>query len=150
MPCRWNDQVIEWGAVTLAMALFAGASDTPPMRFAQLIVRERMTIRVRPRAPALLPQQSWRERRGPRCIPANSIGGAALIGPKSVDMVLRNNTRVRVRLENSCPAIDYYSGFYIKPNPDGMICADRDAIRSRMGGQCEIEAIRRLIPSRGD
>ena len=75
---------------------------------------------------------------------------ALLLGQSSVDLLLRDNSRVRAKLENACPALDYYYGFYISPNPDGQICADRDVIRSRMGGQCEIEAFRRLRPAPRD
>ena len=57
----------------------------------------------------------------------------------SVDLILRNRQRVRAKLESSCPALDYYYGFYITPNPDGLVCEDRDIIRSRMGGACEID-----------
>ena len=52
----------------------------------------------------------------------------------------------RAKLESSCPALDYYYGFYITPNPDGMVCEDRDNIRSRMGGACEIDRFRGLEP----
>ena len=47
-------------------------------------------------------------------------------GRDSVDLILRNRQRVRAKLESSCPALDYYYGFYITPNPDGMVCEDRD------------------------
>jgi hypothetical protein len=33
---------------------------------------------------------------------------------------------------------------YLNANPDGQICADRDVIRSRMGGQCGIVHFSRL------
>jgi hypothetical protein len=98
------------------------------------------------------PQQviEWKESRGPKCLPMQSIAGATLIGQNSVDLVLKDRSRVRARLEKSCPALDYYYGFYIRPNADGQICADRDIIRSRVGGQCEIEKFRALTAERPD
>ena len=51
---------------------------------------------------------------------------------------------IRARLASSCPALDYYYGFYITPNADGQVCADRDVIRSRMGGACQIDKFRLL------
>jgi hypothetical protein len=89
---------------------------------------------------------AWEEDRGPRCVPIRQIIGAAQIGQESVDLVLRDSSRVRARLNRRCPAMDYYLGFYVRPNPDGMICADRDEIRSRAGGACGIERFRSLRP----
>lgn len=83
-----------------------------------------------------------------KCVSARSVAGATLLGRDSVDLILRDNSRVRAELQNSCPALDYYNGFYISPNSDGMICADRDVIRSRVGGACEIDAFRSLTPKR--
>ena len=88
----------------------------------------------------------WKEGKGPKCVPARAIAGATLVGRSSVDLILRNRQRVRAKLESSCPALDYYYGFYITPNPDGMVCEDRDNIRSRMGGACEIDRFRSLEP----
>jgi len=129
-------------------------SPIAPMQFAQVVVREQIIIRVparlrrvSPAAPSLI---EWKESKGPECVPAKSIVGASLLSEDSVDLILRNNSRLRAELENSCPALDYYYGFYISPNADGQICADRDAIRSRMGGQCEIERFRTLKPRAGD
>jgi hypothetical protein len=117
------------------------------MQLAQLVVREQMVIRVRTQAaPAPAPIQ-WKEGKGPKCVPARAILGAALLGQDSVDLILRDRTRVRAKLGNSCPALDYYYGFYLTPNADGMVCADRDAIRSRVGGNCEIERFRSLEPA---
>jgi hypothetical protein len=142
-------------AMVVAALLLQGPGDIPPapvLRFSQMIVQQQITVRVRGRNPDREPppQIKWKEGKGPKCIPAGSIAGAALIGPSSVDIILRDNRRLRIRLERSCPALDFYRGFYIRPNPDGRICADRDAIRSRMGGQCEIDAFRMLKPSRRD
>ena len=86
----------------------------------------------------------WEEHNGPRCIAWAQIAGATLIGQHSVDLLLRDRTRVRARLERRCPALDYYRGFYVSATPDGLICADRDSIRSRTGGECEIDRFRTL------
>jgi len=144
-------------AAALALATLAGAysdeAERSPERYAQLEVRQQIIVRVpaRPGSPA--PQGrpiDWKEEKGPKCVPARHIVGATLLGRNSVDLVFRNNSRVRAKLEKSCPALDYYHGFYITPNSDGMICADRDAIRSRMGGECEIERFRSLKPEPRD
>jgi hypothetical protein len=134
-----------FGAAALLL-LSAGASmpapAQPPRASGQILIREQTVIRVRGRGNT--PAIQWKEKRGPKCVPARFIAGAAMMGQHSVDLVLRDRRRVRAKLETSCPALDYYYGFYITPNKDGMICADRDIIRSRMGGQCEIDAFRTL------
>lgn len=87
---------------------------------------------------------AWQEERGPRCVPARQIIHADHLGQESIDLVLRDETRIRARLERRCPALDYYYGFYVSPNRDGMICADRDQIRTRSGISCGIERFRVL------
>lgn len=148
--------VIDLGTAALLLLHVAGghaAGAQEPIRFAQLSIRRqiivRVPVRVRDEAPDP-PDVEWHESRGPDCVSAKSIAGAALLGQSSVDLLLRDSSRVRAKLENACPALDYYYGFYINPHPDGRICADRDVIRSRMGGQCEIESFKRLRPAPRD
>ena len=135
-------------AGTAALLLLAGAAPAaaPPARpaqYGQTVVREQVIIRFRQSAPANV---EWKEGKGPKCVPARAIAAATLVGKSSVDLILRNRQRVRARLESNCPALDYYYGFYITPNPDGMVCEDRDSVRSRMGGACEIDRFRGLEP----
>ncbi|HEY1146115.1 MAG TPA: hypothetical protein VGE84_07230 [Allosphingosinicella sp.] len=123
-----------------------------PLRIAQLTIREQIIIRVPARIrndppPATAAPIEWIEGKGPKCVHAKTIVGAALLGQDSVDLILRDNSRIRARLENSCPALDYYYGFYISPNEDGRICVNRDVIRSRMGGKCQIEQFKSLRPA---
>jgi hypothetical protein len=130
------------------LLLLVGAAPAPdaPVRaeqYAQLIVREQIMVRVQTRGAPAAPVQ-WKESKGPKCVPARGILGASMPSENSVDLVMRDRTRVRARLDSSCPALDYYYGFYIRPNADGMICADRDSIRSRVGGECGIERFKGL------
>jgi hypothetical protein len=55
---------------------------------------------------------------------------------------------LRARLDHGCRALDFYSGFYLRPAPDGNICADRDSVRARSGASCEISRFRRLVAER--
>ena len=86
----------------------------------------------------------WEEHHGPRCIAWARILGHGLLGQNSVDLIFRDGTRIRARLERRCPALDYYRGFYLPATVDGLICADRDSVRSRTGGQCQIDQFRAL------
>ena len=142
--------MIFFGALLLA-AWTASAAPEPRQRpVTQVTVREqilvRVPVRVRPATPAPTSLVEWEEKRGPKCVPAASIQGASLIGQRSVDLILRDRSRVRAKLEDRCPALDFYYGFYVSRNEDGQICADRDFIKSRVGGQCEIEKFRALKP----
>ena len=135
----------------LLMLVFGGTVDRAGAggtQYAQVTVRQQIILRVpqrlntgRPAGAALI---RWREGRGPRCLAARSVIGASALGRDSVDLVLRDNSRIRVRLDSNCPGLDFYHGFYVNGTADGMICADRDSVRSRMGGQCEIDQFRTL------
>lgn len=134
-----------WTTLIVLLTAGVGTPVVAPNQYAQIIIREQIMIRMPvPKRGKAIPNGEWKEKRGPRCIQANTIASATLAGPKSVDLVLKDKSRVRARLEKSCAALDFYNGFYISRNPDGRICADRDTIRSRIGGQCEIDRFRGL------
>lgn len=144
--------MIDWSAAAFLLTMLSAApadvTAADPIQLAQVMIREQILVRVPMRGVARRPAPpvEYKESRGPKCLPMGSIAGAGMIGPNSVDLILRDRSRVRAKLENSCPALDYYYGFYITPPRDGRICADRDFVRSRMGGQCEIEKFRTLTP----
>ena len=144
------------GAAAMLLFVFGGAVDEQPrpepagqglagMR-QQIIVR--VTTGLRPIAPqregARQPIE-WRESRGPRCIPVTRILAATFPSQNSVDLIMRDRTRMRARLERRCAALDFYRSFYLALTPDGLICADRDSIRSRGGGECQIDQFRTLM-----
>jgi hypothetical protein len=133
----------------LAGLLLAPAAFAAGEQYAQLTIRQRVIVRIQTApAPAAPPRSEWREHKGPKCISMATIQGAAVIAPGSVDMILRGGARIRARLAASCPALDYYSGFYVAPTADGRICAGRDSVRDRAGGECEVARFRSLKPKR--
>jgi hypothetical protein len=138
--------VLLWSAQAASLE----ASTPEPTQFAQLVIRRQIVVRMVRVAPPPTVKRDWKEKKGPRCVQPQAIAGAAQIGQRSVDLIMKNGTRLRARLASSCPALDYYDGFYMTPGDDGMICADRETIRSRAGGQCEIDAFRTLheVPDR--
>jgi hypothetical protein len=144
------------GVAALLLLAFGGGEEEqqPVPRPAQstLTVHQQIIIRVpapiRPAAPGAGSLIRWEEHHGPRCIAWARIAGAGLLGQNSVDLVFRDATRVRARLERRCPALDYYSGFYLPATADGLICADRDSVRSRTGGECRIDTFRTLRAAR--
>jgi hypothetical protein len=120
------------------------------MRIAQVLVQERVIIRVPVRPPPIAAPIEFKEHKGPKCIQSAQIVGAAVTRGGAVDFILKGHQRVRARFERACPALDFYSGFYLKPNPDGRICARRDSIHARSGGGCEIQHFRKLEPYQPD
>ena len=128
----------------LLLGLFAAQPAVVEQSVTRLVVQDEVTIRVPVLPHPLVPQFEWEERKGPKCIPAAAIRRALLSGSKQVDFVLGPRVRMRALLDEDCPALDFYGGFYLQP-PDDRICAGRDEIHSRMGGSCTIERFTQLF-----
>ena len=120
-------------------------SRTAPEAVRQLVVNEQLIMRVHIRPRPQVRRLDWEERDGPKCISTRSIRGALSSGADHVDFVLKARQRVRARFTDNCPALDFYTGFYLKPESD-KICAGRDFIHSRIGGSCRIEGFQHLVP----
>ena len=132
--------------IALLPALLGLAGAEPPEeRVRTLVVQDEILIRVPVRPRQLPAPLQWTERKGPKCIASSAIRAATLSGPEQVDFLLFDRRRVRARLDNNCPALDFYAGFYLNSD-DQRICAGRDAIRSRIGGSCMIDRFRELVP----
>jgi hypothetical protein len=111
----------------------------------RLVVQDEVILRIPVEPRPISPQIEWIEHKGPKCIPVSAIRAALLSGEEQVDFVFGNRARVRAELDEDCPALDFYAGFYIQPQGD-RLCAHRDAIHSRMGGSCGIERFKLLLP----
>jgi hypothetical protein len=109
-----------------------------------IVVEDRIIMRV-PVRPT--PPVEWVERKGPRCIPARAIRGASVSGNQHVDFMLSGHRLLRAELEDNCPALDFYEGFYLS-SEDEKVCAKRDSVRSRIGAACSIRRFRELKPRR--
>ena len=142
--------------VLIAGLLLAGAAIPPRpeprdegVEMAQLSFHSRVVVRVETQRVIAMPlRRAYREKKGPKCVDPSDILGAAVLAPGSVDLVMRGGDRVRARFAASCPALDYYSGFYIAPSGDAKICAGRDVVRDRAGGECPIARFRALSPAK--
>jgi hypothetical protein len=134
------------------LAMIPAAPAAPPAKeaveLAQLSFRSHIVVRVQTSQLEAVPLASLREKKGPKCVAMGDILAAAVLARSSVDLVLRGGYRMRARFSASCPGLDYYSGFYVVPGTDGKLCADRDVIRDRAGGECEIDKFRRLVEAR--
>lgn len=143
------------GAATSAAPLAASVAGPTEekVEFAQLMIQRRVIVRVpamRLQAPPVpMPQPvPLKEIRGPKCLAMNQLAGAAINKPDSVDLYLRGGRRLRAQLDDDCPALDYYSGFYLSPTKDGQVCGGRDTIHARSGGKCLIDRFKELVPRR--
>ncbi|MEH3122978.1 MAG: hypothetical protein PGN16_13545 [Sphingomonas phyllosphaerae] len=133
-------------------------SASPPqldgVEYAQLTIHERLIIRVprvspapmRARGAPPVPQVRWDEKKGPECVAMNTLTGAAVEREGEVDLVVGGARRIRAKLDDDCPTLDFYRGFYLKPTADGQLCARRDGIRSRSGAYCAVTRFRALTP----
>lgn len=106
-----------------------------------IVVENQLIMRVPVRPPP--PQVVWTEQKGPKCIHADDIRGAFLSGNDHVDFILSGKKLFRAELEENCPALDFYNGFYLSSS-DEKVCARRDVVRTQMGGSCGIERFREL------
>lgn len=133
--------------LSLVPALFGMAAQSQSQAsegVRRLVIHDEViiSIPVRPRPSRRI---EWTEQKGPKCVAVDRIAGAMWSGPSSIDFVLRDRTRVRAVMDNECPALDFYRGFYLQPD-DARVCAKRETIRVRSGASCRIEKFRALVP----
>jgi hypothetical protein len=123
---------------------FASAQGADESGVRQVVVDDQLIVRV-PVRPLPPPQVEWLPARGVQCLQVSAIRGAMLSGPEQIDILLPQRRRVRAHFSADCPALDFYAGFYLKPE-DTRLCAGRDTVYSRMGGTCRVERMELLLP----
>ena len=137
----------------LLLGLAASQGDSegedPQPSVSRLVVEEQWIVRVPVRPQRAVQRLEWSEGKRVKCFSTKDIRGALLSGADNVDFLLGKRQRVRASFDGSCPALDFYGGFYLKTDDD-RVCARRDVVHSRMGGSCRIEGFRRLEPKLKD
>ncbi|MBC9034907.1 hypothetical protein IAG41_21150 [Sphingomonas sp. JC676] len=88
------------------------------------------------------------EKKTSDCVKLDKIAGFTVNTTDSVDLVLNDGSLLRAKLGSECPALGFYSGFYVKPTEDKKLCAGRDSLRSRSGRACPVQAFRTLVVAR--
>lgn len=76
-----------------------------------------------------------------RCIGVNTVAGAQMFGDSAIELTMRDGRRFRMFFARECPALSFYQGFYYRRLNAGKLCAGRDVIGARSGGECPIAAI---------
>ncbi len=76
-----------------------------------------------------------------RCIAIDRIAAAQIFGDRAIELTLKGGQRWRLYLAQECPALSFYQGFYYQQSQAGQLCAGRDVIGARSGGECGIASI---------
>ena len=129
---------------------------TEPPRVGQVRIEQRVVIRISPRPRAtrqeLLAQlprgemaTKLEERPMGKCVSVQRIAGVGTSNDNRLILFMSDRRIVSARLEKSCKPEDFYSGFYVERNEDGMLCVKRDELQSRAGAKCGVDAFRQLV-----
>jgi hypothetical protein len=75
------------------------------------------------------------------CIDVEAIAGAQLFGDAAIELTMRDGRHWRMFFAQECPALSFYQGFYYRRSKANMLCAGRDVVGARSGGECPIASI---------
>lgn len=123
---------------------------------AQVRIEQRVTIRVAPVSSAVRPMTlgeigapsappRFTERKMGKCVPVAGIAAVQTDAGGKLLLYMRDRRLISASLEKACSARDFYSGFYLERSKDGMLCVERDKLRSRAGASCEVGKMRQLV-----
>lgn len=145
----------------IPLVAIAPPPEPPAAPYWQVIIEQQLIIRVPAKRTPLTNFSSsptprtrmrddlpivWKEKKAPKCIAMRNIRGMQAVQRDSIDLITRQNQRLRAQLNRGCRALDFYAGFYMKGNKDGQLCEDRDEIHARTGARCEIDKFRLMVP----
>ena len=144
-----SGRIVTPGIILTLIPWLVGILAAEPVAMQQtvtrLVVQDEIVLRVPVQPRPVGPTIDWVEHKAPKCIPANLIRAAVLSGSEQVDFIIAGGARVRAELDENCPALDFYGGFYLQTE-DERLCAGRDAVHSRIGGSCTISKFKQLVP----
>ena len=135
-----------------------GVDNAAPVLVArQVRIERRVTIRIAPQSRvqrqsliAELPQPPqplrYEERKIGKCLAVSDISAVRTGSGNRLVLLLSDRRMVSAKLEKSCRAREFVSGFYLERHEDGMLCVERDKLQSRAGANCELTRIRELVP----
>ncbi len=143
---------VAYAALTVAAS--AGGDANPTQIAPEQVIEAQMSItrtavvRIAPVIVAPPKPIRWKEKDGPECVDIGMLAGLAIREQDSIDLALRGGNNVRAKLEKGCPSTEFYSGFYLQRSRDGLVCAGRDVIHSRVGAACEVTKFKMLKPAK--
>lgn len=133
------------------------ATSYRPGSAGQVRIEQQVTVRIGPRpAPMpLLPTMfdndfgndgpRFTERKAGKCVPIGGIAGVQPAPGNRLLLIMRDRRLITASLRRGCNSRDFYSGFIVARNDDGMICTGRDQLLSRSGANCQVGGFRQLV-----
>jgi hypothetical protein len=79
------------------------------------------------------------------CVVLNNITGVGSANDNRLVFLMRDRRLVSARLNRTCSARDFYSGFYVEKHADGRLCVKRDELHTRSGATCAVEGLYRIV-----
>lgn len=115
----------------------------------QVRIEQHFTIRITPGAPFMPPEAldqmdeddpppRLRLRHVSRCVPIAGIGAVQGGEGNRLLLFMHDQHVIIAALERTCHASEFYSGFYVERNADGLLCTERDTLQSRSGANCRL------------
>lgn len=123
----------------------------------QVSIEQRVTIRITPHNAPLPVSASmfaqdagnaeprYAERKYGKCVPIGAIRSVRPVSGSKLLLIMRDQRLFTAELKKGCQARDYYSGFLVAKNSDGMICTGRDELRARSGTTCQVNGFRQIV-----
>ena len=123
----------------------------------QVRIEQHVTVRIGPRpAPMPLPPTMFDddldndghrfvERKAGKCVPIAGIFGVQSAPGNRLLLIMRDQRMFTATLKKGCNSRDFYSGFIVAKNEDGLICTGRDQLLSRSGANCQVDSFRELV-----
>lgn len=79
-----------------------------------------------------------------QCISIDDIRDSVIRNDRTIHLRMRGNTYYEMRLQNTCPGLSFYDGFYYRTTPNRQLCGGLDMIMARSGSRCPIESFTRI------
>jgi hypothetical protein len=133
---QWLRAALAFGMLSLASA---GLAAPPPAGPAGPSTAWRR-MAVAPGEPVTMRPEPPRQGRK-RCIDMRAVASARQYGERALELRMRGGRHFRLFLAQECPALAFYQGFYYRPSNNGQLCAGKDVIGARSGGECQISSI---------
>jgi hypothetical protein len=122
----------------------------------QVHIEQRVIIRISPGPPtvreerlARLPRADrparYKEKKFHGCIPIEEISGSEPSEDNRLLLFMRDHRVLSAALDRACDPDDFYLGFYVERNADGMLCRKRDKLQARTGATCEVAQLSQLV-----
>lgn len=115
----------------------------------QVRIQQRVIIRIAP-SPNRQALRQIEERPADDCVAIDGIAGVRPGENNRLVLFMRDSRVLSARLDRSCRARDFYSGFYLERNRDGRLCRARDMLQSRAGATCQVAEFHRLVTVEGE